>query len=118
MQNWTGGRLQKEFLDMKKLYESEIAMLKNTIVTLTNGITKNGNDVNELKKNLNVVNTTLQSDSAKSKEEIKKNVNSIANLQNNPVPMNFVYVQLPNQPEAAALWSNVKWQEVTAQYAN
>lgn len=113
MQNWTGGRLQKEFLDMKKLYGNQIATLKNTIFTLTNDITKNRNDINQLKNNFNIVNTTLQNDSAKSKEEIKKSVNSIANLQNNPVPINFIYAQLPNQPEAAALWPNVKRQEVT-----
>ena len=44
------------------------------IITGVYCTTKNGNDVNELKKNFNIVNTTLQSDSAKSKEEIKKKV--------------------------------------------
>ena len=46
---------------------------------------------------------------------MKKQVNDI---RSNPVPIGFIYVQLPNQPTPSTIWSNVKWEEVTSQYSN
>jgi hypothetical protein len=39
------------------------------------------------------------------------------NLQQNPVPIGFIYVQLPSQPEPKDLWPTVDWKEVTSDYA-
>lgn len=33
------------------------------------------------------------------------------------VPIGFIYVQLPNQPEPRTLWPTVGWSEVSSQYA-
>ncbi len=33
------------------------------------------------------------------------------------VPISFIYVQLPDQPEPKTLWPMVKWQDVTSAYA-
>jgi hypothetical protein len=35
----------------------------------------------------------------------------------NPVPIGFIYVQLPSQPEPKILWSMVGWKDVTSDYA-
>ena len=52
-------------------------------------------------------------------KESETRTTELANkLQNNPVPLGFIYVQLPNQSEPAAIWPNVKWQDVSGQYAN
>lgn len=44
------------------------------------------------------------------KEELKS-------LKQNPVPIGFIYVQLPSQPEPKSLWSTVEWKDVTSEYA-
>lgn len=41
----------------------------------------------------------------------------ITNAKNNPVPLNFTYIQLPTQPEPSVLWPTVKWEDVSATYA-
>jgi len=38
-------------------------------------------------------------------------------LRSFSVPVNFTYVQLPNQPEPSVLWPQVKWEDVSAAYA-
>jgi len=38
-------------------------------------------------------------------------------LQHNPVPIGFIYVQLPNQPDPKSLWPTVEWKNVTSDYA-
>ncbi|KAJ6639569.1 Macrophage mannose receptor 1 [Pseudolycoriella hygida] len=38
-------------------------------------------------------------------------------LQDNPVPIGFVYVQLPHQPEPWRMWWAVDWTEITEDYA-
>jgi hypothetical protein len=58
------------------------------------------------------------------KEEKNERINSfndvkkeLDNLKQNPVPIGFIYVQLPGQPEPNTLWSMVKWKDVTSDYA-
>jgi hypothetical protein len=41
----------------------------------------------------------------------------IENLQKNPVPIGFIYVQLPNKPAPQEIWREVAWTQRTAQYA-
>ncbi|KAJ6638576.1 C-type lectin lectoxin-Lio1 [Pseudolycoriella hygida] len=38
-------------------------------------------------------------------------------FQENPIPIGFIYVQLPYQPEPRNIWSGVEWSEVTAEYS-
>ncbi|OXA41589.1 uncharacterized protein LOC118439014 [Folsomia candida] len=38
-------------------------------------------------------------------------------LRDNPVPVGYIYVQLPNQPAPTATWPQVGWGDVTATYA-
>lgn len=33
------------------------------------------------------------------------------------VPIDFIYVQLPNQPEPQNIWDTVEWIEITSEYA-
>ena len=42
---------------------------------------------------------------------------AVKDLRDNPVPVGFIYVQLPHQPEPSELWPTVKWTQVTSQYA-
>jgi uncharacterized protein involved in tolerance to divalent cations len=41
----------------------------------------------------------------------------LLDLIENPVPVGFIYVQLPSQPEPKTLWSKVEWKDVTSDYA-
>lgn len=50
--------------------------------------------------------------------ELNNTKQSMNKLESNPIPIGFIYVQLPHQSEPNEIWSNVKWQEVTSQYAN
>ena len=43
--------------------------------------------------------------------------NELEVLQKNPVPIGFIYVQLPNQSEPQTLWPTVEWENVTSEYA-
>jgi hypothetical protein len=38
-------------------------------------------------------------------------------LKNNPVPLGFIYTQLPNKPSPQSIWPNLVWKSVTAEYA-
>lgn len=38
-------------------------------------------------------------------------------LVNNPVPVGFIYAQLPNQPEPGLIWPSVQWTDVSDLYA-
>jgi hypothetical protein len=42
---------------------------------------------------------------------------AIIALRENPVPIGFIYTQLPSQPEPKTVWPQVQWQEVTSSYA-
>ena len=42
----------------------------------------------------------------------------IKSIKTNPIPIGFIYVQLPNQLEPSLIWPNVQWESVTPQYAN
>lgn len=41
----------------------------------------------------------------------------LTNLKNNPVPINFTYVQLPLDKAPIEIWPGLKWADVSANYA-
>jgi len=41
----------------------------------------------------------------------------IKNARENPVPINFTYVQLPSQPEPKTLCPACNWSDISSQYA-
>ncbi len=42
---------------------------------------------------------------------------ALNNLQQNPVPIGFIYIQLASQPEPKTLWPTVEWKDATSDYA-
>jgi len=50
-------------------------------------------------------------------EGIKKLENTIENIIKNPVPIGFIYVQLPGQPEPKTLWPIVEWENIGSNYS-
>ncbi len=56
----------------------------------------------------------LQKTLLDARKELKDALN---NLQQNPVPIGFIYAQLPSQPEPQTLWPTVEWKDVTSDYA-
>ena len=53
----------------------------------------------------------------KLKKGLKDVFNSTAQIRSNPIPIDFIYVQLPSQPEPKTLWPMVEWKDVTLDYA-
>jgi hypothetical protein len=41
----------------------------------------------------------------------------LLDIRKNPVPIGYIHVQLPNQPEPSSLWPTVKWQHISSDYA-
>jgi hypothetical protein len=41
----------------------------------------------------------------------------LINLENNPVPIGFIYTQIPGQPEPKKIWPNIDWKDITSEYA-
>lgn len=77
---------------IKQLQQAEWVELQDSIKRITN-------QLNTQSAQLNEANSKLET------------------LQNNPVPVGFIYVQLPNQPEPYLLWDTVNWIDVTSEYA-
>jgi hypothetical protein len=50
-------------------------------------------------------------------KDLKDLKDSLNNLKQNPVPIGFIYVQLPSQSDPRTLWSTVEWTEVSSDYA-
>ncbi len=51
------------------------------------------------------------------RKELKETQQQL-NLQHiNPIPIGFIYTQLPDQPDPKTLWSTLEWKEVTSDYA-
>lgn len=99
-------------------------------VQMTSDVSSKGKWVNEPcgKRNLVVCQkmqiwsiSHLQKALMDARKELKDYIDitdkKLNNLQQNPVPIGFVYVQLPNQSEPNSLWPTVKWQDVTSAYA-
>jgi hypothetical protein len=42
---------------------------------------------------------------------------ALFDLKNNPVPLGFIYTQLPDTPSPQTIWPNLVWKSVTAKYA-
>jgi len=51
------------------------------------------------------------------KDSLENARKEISGLKQNPVPIGFIYVQLPSQPEPKTLWSTVEWKDVSSEYA-
>lgn len=47
----------------------------------------------------------------------KQSVARFEKLEQNPIPIDFIYVQLSSQPEPKSLWPNVEWEEITSSYS-
>lgn len=84
--------MQKEFLALKKQYERETVETKDMISTLKQ-------ETNYLLKSLNLI-------------------NELKSVNINPIPIGFIYVQLPRQEEPALIWPNLEWQDISVQYEN
>ncbi len=51
------------------------------------------------------------------RKELKETQQQL-NLQHmSPIPIGFIYTQLPDQPDPKTLWSTVEWKDVTSDYA-
>ncbi|XP_037036061.1 uncharacterized protein LOC119074162 [Bradysia coprophila] len=73
---------------------------------------------NELIRDKQIANMSNQLRDLRNNQSDWHNITSqLKYLQNNPVPIGFIYVQLRNQSEPGALWVNTTWQEITSQYA-
>jgi hypothetical protein len=59
---------------------------------------------------------TLLDTRKKLEDSLEDARNHIKNIEQNPVPIGFIYVQLPNQPEPNSLWPTVKWTEISKNY--
>ena len=79
-------------------------------------------ELNDLKKEMQKKLDNFKKETNKTVGDLKKQVDDLKkesnDLKNNPIPIGFIYVQLPNQSLPSAIWSNVEWEEVTSQYAN
>lgn len=53
----------------------------------------------------------------KVKETLEKVENRLKSLEENPIPMGFLYTQLPGQTEPSCLWPQLQFEDVTAEYA-
>ena len=53
----------------------------------------------------------------KTKEEFEALKKKLSVIESNLVPIGFIYVQLPSQPEPKTLWQLVEWKDVTSDYA-
>ncbi|XP_035715507.1 uncharacterized protein LOC118438832 [Folsomia candida] len=79
---------------------------KKIVAELTTNLTRTTNTVTELTINL----TQLTGSSTQL-------TNRVTQLGNNPVPIGFIYVQLPSHPAPQTLWPNVQWRNVSPTYA-
>ena len=60
---------------------------------------------------------TLEDRLDKAEAQIAFLSTAINQLKQNPVPINFIYVQLSGQSPPNTLWPNTKWENVTKKYA-
>lgn len=51
------------------------------------------------------------------KESLEKTENRLKELEGNPIPMGFIYTQLPGQTDPSCLWPQLSFEDVTAEYA-
>jgi hypothetical protein len=94
---------RKNLVVCQKMQNWPISLLQKTLLDVRKYLTEEKNErinsFNDVKKEL---------------EDTKKQLN---NLQQNPVPIGFIHVQLPSQPEPKILWPMVEWKDVTSDYA-
>jgi hypothetical protein len=106
MQNWPISRLQKTFLDARK-------ELQDSLEDVRKQLKESQEDRKQLSSSLEDVRKQLK----ESQEDRKQLNSSLEDVRKNPVPIGFIYVQLPSQPEPKTLWSMVEWKDVTSDYA-
>jgi hypothetical protein len=71
----------------------------------------------DARKELNDTLEDLRKQINNQQSTINSHQSTINDLKQNPVPIGFIYVQLPSQPEPKILWSTVEWKDVTSDYA-
>ncbi len=73
----------------------------------------------ELQDSLEDVRKQLK-DSKTNREQLKSSLedarNHINNIELNPVPIGFIYIELPGQPKAETLWPNAHWRDISSDY--
>ncbi|KAJ6220211.1 hypothetical protein RDWZM_006023 [Blomia tropicalis] len=92
LQHWSIARLQKTLLDAKKEFQDSLQ---------------------NVNKQLNNHESTIN----EQQSTISNQQSMINDLQQNPIPINFTYTQLPNQPYPKSLWPTVEWKDVTSEYS-
>ena len=50
-------------------------------------------------------------------QKVAKTENELAEAKANPVPIGFIYVQLPKEKAPTDIWSSLKWSDVSADYS-
>ncbi len=94
---------KKNLVVCQKMQTWSLSLMQKTLLDAR----KELNDtIEDLRKQINNQQSTI--DSHKS---------TVDNLKQNPVPIGFIYVQLPSQPEPRTLWSIAGWKDVTSDYA-
>lgn len=92
LQTWSLSRLQNALLDARKELQDSLEDVKKQL--------------KDSEENTKQMKSSL--------EDAKNHINS---LQQNTVPIGFIYIQLPDQPEPSALWSIMEWKDVSSEYA-
>ena len=67
----------------------------------------------ELQDSLENVKTQLKNHESTNNQQ----QSMINHLNQNPIPINFIYIQLPGQPTPKSLWPTVQWKDVTSEYS-
>ena len=122
LQRWSITKLQMTLLETR----TQLSVTQNQLTVTQSDLTSTKNQL-----------TTTQTELTATKTELTSTKAQLATLQSNPgellriikilaikifnlislVPIGFLYVQLPDQPEPSALWPGVQWNEVTSEYA-
>lgn len=67
--------------------------------------------------NYNYYNVPYLEELKKVKESLEKTESRLKSLEENPIPVGFLYTQLPGQVDPSCLWPQLSFEDVTAEYA-
>lgn len=60
--------------------------------------------------------STLQNEVINLRKGGKKLQEKVKNLEENPVPVDFIYAQLPGQEEPQKIWPQLSWKDISEDY--
>jgi predicted nucleic acid-binding Zn-ribbon protein len=95
---------QNMISNYKEEFENSVRELKEEQNMISNYKEEFENSVRELKEGQSMVSNY--------KEEFENLVHKL-----DPVPISFIYVQLPNEESPAEIWSSLTWNDVSSAYA-